>query len=216
MDGRIDHSINSRGGGPYAFVLSSHNHHLIGSLLPPFQRRHVGAENLDHNIVEMLKECLDKHNCVVKHYRKAVEIIKENVIHDISIRLIRSSNSSGLSNQYNMPTTSELAALIVGDFDNSYTERDIIVKRQYGGLQRIDELHMAYLPLQYPLLFPYGDNGYSMVESDRLDYIRKHQKELMVDLYSGLTDALTRGETHPSSTGQELFCHLLSQVAHDT
>ncbi|KAI9084423.1 hypothetical protein K1719_033613 [Acacia pycnantha] len=29
-----------------------------------------------------------------------------------------------------MPTTSELAALIVGDFDNSYTKRDIIVKRQ--------------------------------------------------------------------------------------
>ncbi|KAI9108106.1 hypothetical protein K1719_020979 [Acacia pycnantha] len=43
-------------------------------------------------------------------------------------------------------------------------------------------------------------DGYSMVESDRLDYIRKHQKELRVDLYSGITDALTRGETDPSST----------------
>ncbi|KAI9072628.1 hypothetical protein K1719_045424 [Acacia pycnantha] len=30
-----------------------------------------------------------------------------------------------------------------------------------------------------------------MVESDRLDYIRKHQKDLRVDLYSGLTDAIT-------------------------
>ncbi|KAI9092213.1 hypothetical protein K1719_027713 [Acacia pycnantha] len=284
MGGRIDHSINSRGGGPYAFVLSGQNHHLIGSLLPPQGNppvyaqlyiydteneisnristvsRHVGAENLDHNIVEMLKECLDKHNCVVKHYRKAAEIIKENVIHDVSIRLIRSSNSSGLSKQYNMPTTTELAALIVGDFDNSYTKRDIIVKRQCGELQRIDELHMTYLPLQYPLLFPYGDNeydstnqhaqeslsatkkkkkltpreyltfrlmrrksersvilhgkkllqqfivdGYSMVKSDRLDYIRKHQKELRVDLYSGLTDALTRGETDPSSTGRRVI-----------
>ncbi|KAI9104363.1 hypothetical protein K1719_022935 [Acacia pycnantha] len=146
-----------------------------------------------------------------------------------------------------------------GDFDNSYT-RDIIVKRQCGKLQRIDELHMAYLPLQYPLIFPYGDNGYnssnqhaleslsatkkkrkltpreylafqlmrrksetsvilhgnkllqqfivdgySMVESDRLDYIRKHQKELRVDLYSGITDALTRGETDPSSTGRRVI-----------
>ncbi|KAI9117003.1 hypothetical protein K1719_012002 [Acacia pycnantha] len=44
-----------------------------------------------------------------------------------------------------------------------------------------------------------------MVESDRLDYIRKHQKELRVDLYSGITDALTRGETDPSSTGRRVI-----------
>ncbi|KAI9080993.1 hypothetical protein K1719_036973 [Acacia pycnantha] len=136
MGGRIDHSINSRGGGPYSFVLSGQNHHFIGSLLPPrgILRRYVGVANLDHNIVEILKECLDKHNCVVKNYRKVGEIIKENVIHDVSIRLIRSSNSIGLSKEYSMPTTSELAALIVGDFDNSYTKRDIIVKRQCGKL----------------------------------------------------------------------------------
>ncbi|KAI9082789.1 hypothetical protein K1719_035246 [Acacia pycnantha] len=48
-------------------------------------------------------------------------------------------------------------------------------------------------------------DGYSMVESDRLDYIRKHQKELRVDLYSGITDALTRGETDPSSTGRRVI-----------
>ncbi|KAI9084851.1 hypothetical protein K1719_033257 [Acacia pycnantha] len=141
------------------------------------QRRYVGVANLDHNIVEILKECLDKHNCVVKNYRKAGEIIKENVIHDVSIRLIRSSNSIGLSKQYSMTTTSELAALIVGDFDNSYTKRDIIVKRQCGKLQRIDELHMAYLPLQYPLLFPYGDNGYDSSNQHALESLSKQQKE---------------------------------------
>ncbi|KAI9091045.1 hypothetical protein K1719_028315 [Acacia pycnantha] len=223
--------------------------------------RHVNAENLDPTIVAMLKECLDKHNSIVKNYRKAGDIIKDNVVSDISIRLIRISNSSMLSRQYNMPTTYELAALIVGNFDKSYTKRDIIVKRQSGNLQRIDDqLHMSYLPLQYPLLFPYGDNGYdstnehsnellsmtkkkkkltpreylafclmsrkserslilqgqkslqeffvdgySMVESDRLDYIRKHQKELRVDLYSGLSDVVTRGETDPSSTGQQVI-----------
>ncbi|KAI9100239.1 hypothetical protein K1719_024457 [Acacia pycnantha] len=119
---------------------------------------------------------------------------------------------------------------------------------------------MAYLPLHYPLLFPYGDNrydsindnahkslsttkkkkkltpreylafrlmrmksersvillgktvmqqfivdGYSMVKSDRLDYIRNHQKELRVDLYSGLSNAVTRGETNPSSTGRRVI-----------
>ncbi|KAI9115792.1 hypothetical protein K1719_013461 [Acacia pycnantha] len=146
MGGRIDRSINSKGGGPYSFVLSGQNQHLIDSLLPPQGNppvyaqlyiydtenevsnristvSHVGGRHLDQSMIEMLKECLDKHNCVVKHYRNAAEIIKQNVISDVTLM-------------------------------------DIIVKRQSGSLQRIDELHMAYLPLQYPLLLPYGDNGY--------------------------------------------------------
>ncbi|KAI9082311.1 hypothetical protein K1719_035734 [Acacia pycnantha] len=153
MGGRIDHSINSKGGGPYSFVLSGQNHHLIGSLLPPQGNPPVYAQLY---IYDIENEVSNRISAV----RNATEIIKHNVISDVSIRLIRSSNVTGQSKQYNMPTTSELAALIVGDFDNSYTKRDIIVKRQSESLQRIDELHMAYLPLQYPLLFPYGDNGY--------------------------------------------------------
>ncbi|KAI9118834.1 hypothetical protein K1719_010279 [Acacia pycnantha] len=284
MGGRIDHSINSKGGGPYSFVLSGQNHHFIGSLLPPEGNppvyaqlyiydtdneisnristvsRNGGGENFDPGIVKLIKGCLDKYNSIVKQYRSASEIIKHDEVHDVNIRLIRNSSSSGIGPQYNMPTASELAALIVGDFDNSYTNRDIIVKRQSGSLQRIDELHMSYLPLQYPLFFHYGDNGYdpsiehgkesllktkkktrltpreylafrlmkrncersvilhgkkllqrfivdgySMVESDRLNYIRKHQKELRVDLYSGLSDAVTRGETDPSSMGRRVI-----------
>ncbi|KAK4256171.1 hypothetical protein QN277_009070 [Acacia crassicarpa] len=295
MGGKIDHSINSKGGRPYSFILSGQNHHLIGSLLPPLGNppvyaqlyihdtdnevsnritsvsRHVNATHLDPTIVELLKQCLDKHNAIVKNYRKATNIIKGNVISDISIRLIRNSGSDAQSRQYNMPSTSELASLIVGDFDKSYTKRDIIVKHQSGQLQQIDELHMSYLPLQYPLLFPYGDSGYdptnehsleslsitkkkkkltpreylafrlmrrnserslilqgkkllqqfvvdgySMVESDRLDYIRKHQKELRVDLYSELSDAVTRGETDPSSTGRRVILPSYFIGAHNT
>ncbi|KAI9118137.1 hypothetical protein K1719_010469 [Acacia pycnantha] len=55
------------------------------------------------------------------------------------------------------------------------------------------------------LLQQFVVDGYSMVESDRLDYIRKYQKELRVDLYSGLSDTVTRGETDPSSTGQRVI-----------
>ena len=42
-------------------------------------------------------------------------------------------------------------------------------------------------------------------ESDRLDYYRKHQTELRVDLYSGISDAITRGETDPSSIGRRVI-----------
>ena len=41
-------------------------------------------------------------------------------------------------------------------------ERDIIVTNRNRGLQRISIFHPAYLPLQYPLLFPYGERGYQL------------------------------------------------------
>ncbi|KAF1858753.1 hypothetical protein Lal_00044786 [Lupinus albus] len=34
------------------------------------------------------------------------------------------------------------------------------METQSGQLKRIDELHASYLAFQYPLLFPYGEDGY--------------------------------------------------------
>ncbi|XP_031127813.1 uncharacterized protein LOC116029909 [Ipomoea triloba] len=61
---------------------------------------------------------------------------------------------------YNLPTASEVAALIVGDLDPTLGQRDIIVETKAGSLKRINELNPAYLPLQYPILFPLGEDGY--------------------------------------------------------
>ncbi|XP_019188939.1 PREDICTED: uncharacterized protein LOC109183302 [Ipomoea nil] len=61
---------------------------------------------------------------------------------------------------YALPTTSEVAALIVGDLDPSMGEHDIVVESKSGVLKRISELNPAYLPLQYPILFPYGEDGF--------------------------------------------------------
>ncbi|GJS91564.1 ATP-dependent DNA helicase PIF1-like protein [Tanacetum coccineum] len=62
--------------------------------------------------------------------------------------------------KYDLPTASEVAALIVGDFDSTKHKRDIILERQGGDLKQISELHPSYLALQYPLLFPYAQDGY--------------------------------------------------------
>ncbi|RYR14012.1 hypothetical protein Ahy_B04g070693 isoform B [Arachis hypogaea] len=63
---------------------------------------------------------------------------------------------------YNTPSCDEVAALIVGDFDSSDHGRDIIVRSTVGQLQRIYETHALYWPLQYPLLFPYGEDSYQL------------------------------------------------------
>ncbi|GKB60042.1 ATP-dependent DNA helicase PIF1-like protein, partial [Tanacetum coccineum] len=62
--------------------------------------------------------------------------------------------------QYNGLTVSEVATLITNEFGNGIPTRDIIVKKYDSGPKRISELHPSYMALQYPLLFPYGEDGY--------------------------------------------------------
>ena len=61
---------------------------------------------------------------------------------------------------YATPTGSEVAALIVGDIGDYNRERDIIIEHKSEGLKRISDLHPSFMAMQYPLLFPYGEDGY--------------------------------------------------------
>lgn len=133
------------------------------------------------------------------------------------------------------------------------------METQGGQLRPISELHPSYLPLQYPLLFPRGEDGYrvdiplgdstnissrarsrvtmrqffafriqdrtneaatilssrklfqqflvdayTMVESERLSYIRDHQKNLRAEKYKKLTDSVGGGNTPATSTGKRI------------
>ena len=40
--------------------------------------------------------------------------------------------------------------------------RDIVLHYRDGGLQHILELHRGYDPLQYPLIFPHGTDGWNI------------------------------------------------------
>nr|GEU38903.1 ATP-dependent DNA helicase PIF1-like [Tanacetum cinerariifolium] len=62
------------------------------------------------------------------------------------------------ASQYNKPNV--VAALITNDFGNGIPSRDIIVNKLHSGPKRISELHPAYMDLQYPLLFPYGEDDF--------------------------------------------------------
>lgn len=72
--------------------------------------------------------------------------------------LIENRNTDGRT--YNLPFAPKVATLIVGDENSALQVRDIVLETSDGDLQRINELHPSYLPLQYPLLFPYGQDGY--------------------------------------------------------
>lgn len=73
------------------------------------------------------------------------------------LRLVANQQSDGRNN--NNPTSAYEFAALVAD-DNLSNGRDIVVQYQSGGLRRISTLNPAFMPLQYPLLFPYTEHGY--------------------------------------------------------
>jgi len=59
-----------------------------------------------------------------------------------------------------VPTTDEVATLMVGDGSEVVDRRDVVLAQQAGPFQRISELHVGYMALHYPLLFPYSEDGW--------------------------------------------------------
>jgi helitron helicase-like protein len=198
---------------------------------------------------------VDEHNSLAKAFRMARDRFDcEGRNENVKLKLIGKRSTDGRT--YNLPTSNEVAALIVGDIGNCTEDRDIVIEKQNGQLQRINELHPSYLALQYPFLFPYGEDGYrlgilqssnssgsrakvsmrewfayriqerdgepstilssrklfqqflvdayTMVESERLCYIRTHQKDLRADLYKNLKEVILRDNESSSSTGKRI------------
>ena len=65
--------------------------------------------------------------------------------------------SGEYSRRYNRPLSNEIGVLMPNDATNN---RDIVLHYRDGGLKHISELHRSYDPLQYPLPFPYGTDGW--------------------------------------------------------
>ncbi|KAK9740196.1 hypothetical protein RND81_03G018300 [Saponaria officinalis] len=206
---------------------------------------------------------IDAYNPLAATFRMAKDRIESNDTEDIKMRLISRRNTDGRT--YNLPTASEVAALIVGDIENTIEKRDILIERQCGTLNHISELHPSYLALQYPLLFPYGEDGfrtgiphsqvsidsktsenprnklimrewlafrlqdrstelesqtlllsgklfqqfcvdgYTMIESGRLSYLRYNQRQLRSEKYTNLTTAIDTGNNEAYSSGGRII-----------
>jgi hypothetical protein len=79
---------------------------------------------------------------------------------DLKLRLIASRTKD--ARRYNVPTADEVVALMVGDGSEAIDRRDVVLVQQAGPFQRIFELHVGYMALHYPLLFPYGEDGWHL------------------------------------------------------
>ncbi|KAH7666177.1 DNA helicase protein [Dioscorea alata] len=183
LGGIVDNSINQRP-GPYVFKLSGQNYHRMGSLLPfagqtsKFAQLYMiesdaeldcrmscfrfndGIQGLDNDIVCGLRNMLDEYNEIVKVFRSAREVHMQ--FRELPVRIKLIANQNKKDHNYSAPSVPEIAALIVGDIGNNDQGRDIIVEHKQEGLKRISDLHPLFMPLQYPLLFPYGEDCFHL------------------------------------------------------
>ncbi|KAG5023171.1 hypothetical protein JHK82_019074 [Glycine max] len=184
--------INIISQNPLVFILMSHMMH----------------DMLDEQIIIAIKDMLDHHNHYAQRFRMARDKLHSTAVPDLKMKLISQRQTDG--RLYNLPTTTKVVALIVGD-EHSADKRDIIIEKQSGLLKRIHELHPAYLPLQHPLLYPKGEDGYRLnTPQERVtlhEYFcyrlqsrtNEHQQQLRVDKYINLTGS----NDHPETLGRD-------------
>jgi len=104
---------------------------------------------------------LNRVNPHVEAFRSARDRFNTDVQESFHMRIIAARKTD--PRIYNLPTASEVAALIPGDFHENMDKRDIVLQETTSGkLKRISELHVSYLALQYPLLFARGEDGYTL------------------------------------------------------
>ena len=180
MGGKIDYEIIKKP-GPYIFRICGQNHHMIGSLLPiegetpKFSQLYIydtenefnnrvsffdstSSNNINTLIVDGLMKMFDEFNVIAKSFRMVRDRFKESNFIPVKLKLIGKRTQDTL--QYTNISSSEVAGLIVGDFGAYDKNRDIIVEYKTGHLKRISVLHPSLMAMQYPILFPYGEDGY--------------------------------------------------------
>ncbi|KAL8479109.1 hypothetical protein ACS0TY_030849 [Phlomoides rotata] len=143
-----------------------------------------GSKKLDQQIVEDLRVMVDEFNPFAMKFRNVKERIEIGDGSSFEMRLIEKRTGDGIT--HNLPTASEVEALIPGDIDKNMEKRDVVVQLRDGFLQRISELHPCYVPLQYPLLFSYGEDGYRLgiVHSDAESTARKRMRLRMREFFA--------------------------------
>ncbi|XP_074361953.1 uncharacterized protein LOC141702153 [Apium graveolens] len=279
MGVQVDKLINNSR-GPYVFRAGGQIYHNTSSLLPPTGKKPLFAQlyiydtdheisnristlrspekgpAIDENVIRGLTQMLDDHNPLVRSYRKARDMFEAQPETTFHLRLPEARTRDG--RQYNIPTESEVGGLIVGELTEKIFKRDVIVRHRTKGVTHIDELHPSYMSMVYPLIHPYGEDGYRLgipladrssqaskrqalsmcqyycfrlqqraheghtlllagrllqqyivdaymaVEQERFRWIRTHQTELRTELYSGLMDAVHRGDSDSSTVGKSV------------
>ncbi|PNT11530.2 hypothetical protein POPTR_011G042150v4 [Populus trichocarpa] len=232
MGAQIDHTVNSQP-GPYIFKINGQCHHLMGSLVPidaesprfaqlyifdtdneianrlhPFNNDNCQS-SLDENVVNKLIDMLDSSNALVKLFRQVRHRLNNDEFPNFKLRLI--GKRDGDSKQYDDPSSNDVCGLIVGDIGESQTDRDIIIEGYSRNLRRISKLHPKFMSLQYPLLFPYGEDGYhtDILFTNQEHYTPSKRQKVTMRAYYAYVIQEKLGDSSTLTKGGRLYQQFL-------
>jgi hypothetical protein len=113
----------------------------------------MARAKVDPKIILKLQTFMYNHNPYAKLYRHAGDILKQHK--PISMILRTVENDSLDLRRYNCPSTDDIGIIIEGE-GVPKAPRQIVLHQRSGNLSTISDLHSAYLPLRYPVFFPFG------------------------------------------------------------
>jgi hypothetical protein len=176
LSAKVDELV-TRGTGPYSFHIQGELYHKIGSMCPTEGHRpqftqlyihdteserqncHAVMPLLDPTTLDQLLTMMYNINPYVKVFKMARDMMAtKGAPMNMKLCLIASQTKDAC--RYNVSMADEITTLMVGDGFEAVDKRDIIVAQQAGPFQHIFELHVGYMALHYPLLFPYGEDGW--------------------------------------------------------
>jgi hypothetical protein len=127
------------------------------------QNRQLQNPNLRQENLMALRDLLGQVNPYVNIFVQAANRIVANPEKEVRVVITAGRNHGEEVDprRYNAPLADEVAMILPGEL-GEVGNCDIIMQHRYGGgLLRMSELAPSYDPLQYPLLFLVGEDGWS-------------------------------------------------------
>ncbi|CAN1164943.1 ATP-dependent DNA helicase PIF1 [Linum perenne] len=130
----------------------------MGSLLPVEGKKPRYSQLYVHDPTSEVDDRISQFTSPARSFRQVRCSLQQPANRQLNLRISGSRVANG--RQYELPSGTELAGLIPGDFEPDREDRDIIVNNSNTGLTRITSLNPLFDSLHFPLLFPHGDDGF--------------------------------------------------------
>ncbi|XP_062093997.1 uncharacterized protein LOC133800034 [Humulus lupulus] len=168
----FDKDLCRRNKGIYTFRTQGQIYHYINDLLPSNGRPSYLQLYFYDTDNELQNQILDSDRMVPSIVAQLIDILQINPysiffrslgdLEDLENQTILIRTDPGLDQRvFNAPTSSQVAAILVENNEGEQLKpRDIFVHNHLGGNHKVQYYFGCYDPLQYPLLFPFGDIGW--------------------------------------------------------
>jgi Helitron helicase-like domain at N-terminus len=169
----VDEELANDQNGIYTFRVKGQIHHMVGpaeahegerpkfSQIYFFERetqiehRLHWYEDLNPVILGILHDVIVASNPQVALFLQASEIPSHR-----NYRIVFKSGNSVDQRRYNAPTVAEVGCILLDNEDEQICQRDVVMTKRTGGLKHINEFNKQYDAFMYPLLLPYGSDGW--------------------------------------------------------